>query len=115
MTTGKINKNRLTQSGQIIVIEFSEMKRWSGFVRIVDVHHLTHDNSRGIPEAPCPCPVGEHAVKIMSFLIYILKEQDPSGAIQLPRRSEKRLDKCHTAADQDPFSDSRRQDACIIG
>src|SRR5664280_1053623 len=115
MATGKINKNRLTQAGQIIVIEFGEMKRWFGFVRIVDVYHLSHDNSCSIPENSCKGQVGEHAVNIMPFLIYILKKQDSSCAIQLPRRSEKRLDKCHTAAHQGPFCGPWQYGACIIG
>ena len=115
MTTGKINKNGLTQAGQIIAIEFGEMKRWFGFVRIVDVYHLSHDNSCSIPEDSCKGQMGQHAVNIMPFLIHILKKQDSSCAIQLPRRSEKCLDKCHTAADQDTFCDAGQHGAYVIG
>src|SRR5450830_1263962 len=115
MATGKINKNGFIQAGQIIAIEFGEMKRWFGFVRILDVHHLSHDNSCSIPEDSCKGQVGEHTVNIMPFLIYILKKQDTSCAIQLPRRSEKRVDKRHTAADQDTFRDAGQNGVGLIG
>src|SRR5664280_3776693 len=115
MATGKINKNRLTQAGQIIAIEFGEMKRWFGFVRILDVYHFSHNNSCSIPDDSCKGQMGQHTVNIMPFLIHILKKQDTSCTIQLPRRSEKRLDKCHTAADQDTFCDAGQHGVCLVG